>query len=799
MVALVLVTGLGIDYGSGLSPFAPGIPSKPYSASSSASVKGYWLVSSDGGIFAFGDAQFFGSTGGMTLNKPVVGMSAPSLGLSTSQTSASTGQQSNPTNPSTPSNGTSTGTTLPSSGTAICGQSILQSPYSYSWSATTFTSGEYGLPTFGTAGTDFPDATLGMIVPPGTLSTGSNNLSTNGTVYYFEPGLHTIINSLYTGNDDVYVGGYDPTSGEATLDGADGVGGYLSIGNGNVAAYATWRYLTIQNFASNLNGAVMGVYNRGGFQDDVSYLYDTIGPNMWSNQSGTLSDAQDSGAGYAIGGGTGTTVEYDCITHDGQGGINVTPGYGDSVVTDAVVSHNEFSYNGLGNYPDIAGGSGPTNPYACGCSGDAGKFTASLDFTFTDNYVHNGYAPSGIWGDTNNSGADISGNYIADNWGRAIDWEADYNANISDNNIVDNGWASSGAWPTSPYSCYDYTICANGLGPVGGGIPYAAIWITGSGGNALVGNNYNGQILVQSNDLTNNYGAIEVYSDTENSPGGQPGSQKCNNPLVAQQTSTYYLNWDDLYGASPTFSTSGGVTTVTISGGIHQIRHDTASDPATNELTPNPLCQIGATYGPVAPTAGMYVFGTGIPAGDRVAANPAPTATAFSLTAQATSASGNVAIGSPGGCGIYDLYGTSGPGNSGSPAADYWTNCSMGSRNILVENNIFSMDTNVVTSCNQASQCGAMGAIAFNAGVDPMYKIWDPYFTNNVAVASSPLHNIWENNTYNWTGNGYIWNGSSYSFGAGGSWAIVAGDQLTYVSHTTWSTSDGQDAGSSGL
>jgi hypothetical protein len=37
---------------------------------------GYWLVASDGGIFAFGDAQFYGSTGAITLNKPIVGMAA---------------------------------------------------------------------------------------------------------------------------------------------------------------------------------------------------------------------------------------------------------------------------------------------------------------------------------------------------------------------------------------------------------------------------------------------------------------------------------------------------------------------------------------------------------------------------------------------------------------------------------------------------------------------------------------------------------------------------------------------------
>ena len=34
---------------------------------------GYWLVGADGGIFAFGDASFHGSTGGQPLNAPIVG------------------------------------------------------------------------------------------------------------------------------------------------------------------------------------------------------------------------------------------------------------------------------------------------------------------------------------------------------------------------------------------------------------------------------------------------------------------------------------------------------------------------------------------------------------------------------------------------------------------------------------------------------------------------------------------------------------------------------------------------------
>ncbi|HUE07453.1 MAG TPA: N-acetylmuramoyl-L-alanine amidase [Acidimicrobiales bacterium] len=37
---------------------------------------GYWLVGSDGGIFSYGDARFFGSTGALRLNAPIVGMAA---------------------------------------------------------------------------------------------------------------------------------------------------------------------------------------------------------------------------------------------------------------------------------------------------------------------------------------------------------------------------------------------------------------------------------------------------------------------------------------------------------------------------------------------------------------------------------------------------------------------------------------------------------------------------------------------------------------------------------------------------
>ena len=42
---------------------------------------GYWLVATDGGVFAFGDAAFHGSTGDIDLDRPIVGMAATPTGL----------------------------------------------------------------------------------------------------------------------------------------------------------------------------------------------------------------------------------------------------------------------------------------------------------------------------------------------------------------------------------------------------------------------------------------------------------------------------------------------------------------------------------------------------------------------------------------------------------------------------------------------------------------------------------------------------------------------------------------------
>src|ERR1035437_10154030 len=77
--ALVAADGGIFNYGSASFYGSTGALTlnKPVVGMASTSTgMGYWLVASDGGIFSFGDAGFFGSTGALHLNKPIVGMAS---------------------------------------------------------------------------------------------------------------------------------------------------------------------------------------------------------------------------------------------------------------------------------------------------------------------------------------------------------------------------------------------------------------------------------------------------------------------------------------------------------------------------------------------------------------------------------------------------------------------------------------------------------------------------------------------------------------------------------------------------
>jgi hypothetical protein len=65
---------LAVSLLAGLTSVAATVPTA--SPATALSTSGYWLVGTDGGIFSYGAAKFFGSTGAIKLNQPIAGMAA---------------------------------------------------------------------------------------------------------------------------------------------------------------------------------------------------------------------------------------------------------------------------------------------------------------------------------------------------------------------------------------------------------------------------------------------------------------------------------------------------------------------------------------------------------------------------------------------------------------------------------------------------------------------------------------------------------------------------------------------------
>ena len=221
------------------------------------------------------------------------------------------------------------------------------------------------MPTFGAAGTDFPNARKVLVIPAcdNTAAAANYQYMIPRAVLYFEPGTHRIRNGMYTSPGSAYVGGRTKRAGKAIINGVYGAtngtgrgGTSLNAAPGGVTLHdQTWEYLTIENYSSAEDTtAVMGEPANG----DV-YKYLTIGPNEYGGQPGSgvpPRRGKASGGGYAVDLGSNTIVEHDCIAHNAQGGFN---GQGLNIT----IAHNEISWNGLGIYPDCASGPG-CNPKA---------------------------------------------------------------------------------------------------------------------------------------------------------------------------------------------------------------------------------------------------------------------------------------------------------------------------------------------------------------------------------------------------------------------------------------------------
>ena len=68
-------------FGGAPALVAPVVPVAPFAAiAASPTGRGYWVAAQDGGVFAFGDAHFYGSAGATPLNQPIVAIATSSRG-----------------------------------------------------------------------------------------------------------------------------------------------------------------------------------------------------------------------------------------------------------------------------------------------------------------------------------------------------------------------------------------------------------------------------------------------------------------------------------------------------------------------------------------------------------------------------------------------------------------------------------------------------------------------------------------------------------------------------------------------
>ena len=322
--------------------------------------------------------------------------------------------------------------------------------------------------------------------PPGAVTVPAGDDSANvaastapNTTYWFAPGVHTLGTGEFAQIDvspgDTFIG-----APGAVLDGQNAnhaafVGVFNQTANENV----TIEYLTIRDFAPNQSG---GAVNSNG-------------NNGWTEKY-DLMQANSPGAAMMLGG--DNLVMDNCLTDNGEYGFNgysfVDETYEDTFTGGALnitFTGNEVSDNN-------------TQKTTSGVEG-GGKFWQNGDVTVTNNYIHDNIDSPGLWMDTDNAGFLVQGNYISGNGSEGLMYEISYNAVIQANTFVANGIT---------------------IGPTAGEFPTGAIYVSESGGNSSVPSTYAGDMAIQDNVFTDNWGGVVVYQNANRHPGdGQdPGT-----------------------------------------------------------------------------------------------------------------------------------------------------------------------------------------------------------------------------------------------------------------------------------
>jgi len=405
--------------------------------------KGYWEVASDGGVFSFGDAQYYGSMGGQHLNAPIVTVAAFVVAQSQS---ASSGNGPGGTTTSQPG---STGSTPSSTGAPaqICpggaDSSVLTSPYSFDGA----TGGPYtanqwaqmisagdSLPPFA----DYPTVTQAYIFNTGSNMPAAYQVQPD-TLYYFEPGTYSNFGQIEALTGDAFVGGHSAGAGEATLDGhfssaQNGIQYQNSAYPVNASPLTTLSSNAAQGATTIETAAALDPWSTISFPDGTSYTVTAIsgsGPYALTLRE-PLSVAETLGTDVNYQGDAGNvTVEYFTFQHfaGSTGGIVDTgPGW--------TVGYNNFSdnYSNQANtYGGVAVYGGDESLIEYNCMYQNGMYGANI-FGTGDVFDHNQVTEDAYQPDYSNCGC-IGG----------VKWWETTNAVVTDNYFSDNRYGIA-AW-----------------------------------------------------------------------------------------------------------------------------------------------------------------------------------------------------------------------------------------------------------------------------------------------------------------------------------------------------------------
>jgi parallel beta-helix repeat protein len=403
--------------------------------------------------------------------------------------------------------GTASAAAAPAAPTAVCGHSVLDSPFGYDGTAGAYRSGAPGLPTYGTPDSDFPSATSGEVLATGTKSYAAYQLAPD-TVYFLLPGTH--VGAFQAVQGDAFVGGL--AHGVASTVTGDYSGLQTAFdsnySSGNTPD-VTIEYLRIEKFQPAGDGAAINESSN----TDWTLRYDTITLNV-------------PGAGVIAG--AENTLQDNCMTLNGQYGFQSsdTGTWGRDSLTggpyDVTIDGNEISYNDTCDFEGLlsnpAAGWSNHDPVPaqyrnshCGTvAGDGNqggfKLWETNGTTVKDNDIHNNWGP-GAWVDTDNANTTFTGNHFTSNDAEGIVEEISYNFAITGNYFTDNGWPIGLDNSKFPTPAIYVSESGSVAGP--GGVP--ACGEPSCARQAA----YPSQSVISGNTLVNNGGGVFLWQNSD--------------------------------------------------------------------------------------------------------------------------------------------------------------------------------------------------------------------------------------------------------------------------------------------